>query len=130
MNTKKIIALILALAAALIVCVSCSGNGGERGSVSYKIKNNTLGDLAIVTMKEKVDKGQVWNFTNLVPEQEIDFTISTNLNNGAPNLDFKVTTKSGVEYSMVLNQKGDKVITINPDADEPLTKLNVTVEDK
>ena len=130
MNTKKAIALLLVLVTALVVCVVCINNNGERGSVSYKIKNNTIGNLAIVIFRDKTDKDATWTFTNMVPEQEGEFTVNTNLINGAPNLEFKVITQSGVEYSMNLNQKGDKVITINPDADDSMHKLSVQVEDK
>lgn len=131
MKTKKIIALLLVLATALLVCVSCAG-GGEPGDVSYKVINSTGENLAIVILKEKVDKGQVWTVTNMVPDQEGEFTVYTNLNNGAPNLEFKVTTQSGVEYSMDLNQKGDKVITImqDPNPDDTMWKLITKVEDK
>ena len=60
MKTRKIIALVLVLVAVLAVCASCAG-GGERGPVTYKVKNNTLNPLAIVIFREKVDNPQKAN---------------------------------------------------------------------
>lgn len=128
MKVKKVLALVLALVALLAVCVSCAG-GGQRGPVTYKVKNNTVDELSIVIFKEKIDKGQTWTLTNMVPQQEGEFTLYTNLNNGAPDLQFKVINKAGVEFAMDLNQKGDKILTINNDPDS-LDKLKVQLEDK
>lgn len=129
MNTKKAIALLLVLVTALVVCVACANNNGEGGAVTYRIKNNTLANFAIVILREKNDKPQTWTITNMIPQQEGEFTIYTNLKDGAPNLEMKVTNQAGVEFSMDLNQKGNKLITINPDADKPLDKLTAQVED-
>ena len=129
MNTKKAIALLLVLVTALVVCVACANNSGEHGAVTYRIKNNTLANFAIVILREKNDKPQTWTATNMIPQQEGGFTIYTNLKDGAPNLEMKVTNQAGVEFSMDLNQKGNKLITINPDADKPLDKLTAQVED-
>ncbi len=128
MKVKKVLALVLVLVAVLAVCVSCAG-GGQRGPVTYKVKNNTVGDLSIVIFKEKIGKGQTWTFSNMLPEQESEVTLYTNLNNGAPDLQFKVINKAGVEFAMDLNQKGDKIININNDPDS-LGKLKVQLEDK
>ena len=129
MNTKKAIALLLVLVTALVVCVACANNSEEHGAVTYRIKNNTLANFAIVILREKNDKPQTWTITNMIPQQEGEFTIYTNLKDGAPNLEMKVTNQAGVEFSMDLNQKGNKLITINPDADKPLDKLTAQVED-
>jgi hypothetical protein len=128
MKVKKVLALVLVLVAVLAVCVSCAG-GGQRGPVTYKVKNNTVEDLAIVIFKEKIDKGQTWTITNMVPEQEGEFTLYTNLNNGAPDLQFKVINKAGTEFATDLNQKGDKIINIISDPDS-LGKLTIQLEDK
>jgi predicted dehydrogenase len=92
-------------------------------------KTFTVEDLAIVIFKEKIDKGQTWTITNMVPEQEGEFTLYTNLNNGAPDLQFKVINKAGTEFATDLNQKGDKIINIISDPDS-LGKLTIQLEDK
>ena len=67
MNTKKAIALLLVLVTALVVCVACANNNGEHGAVTYRIKNNTLANFAIVILREKNDKPQTWTITNMIP---------------------------------------------------------------
>ena len=121
MNIKKVAALILVVALAVVLCVSCAKKEETKGEVTFRIKNQLLNNIAILTLREKDSSAkQVWNTTNMVPGQEIEMTVTTVMNNDAPNLELKLTTEFGEEYTAAINEKGNvKTIVVEADPQDP-----------
>ena len=116
---KKILALVLVLAAAVLVCSSCSGPGkeakGEVKMVSFKVYNSTGEKI------DEISSSSLDGLDSLTVEPQSD-SIEKNcllnvfsVNAARYNCQrFSYITESGRKFETTLHMDGDAAITLLP----------------
>ena len=114
---KKALAMILALALAVILCVSCSRKNEEaktettEGLVTYTIYNRTGETVDKLTFKDNLGKS-VMTGSSIPDGSEYEFSMTVVLQNGAPSLTMSFETKTS-QCGVQVMQK-DTPITLLP----------------
>ena len=116
-NMIKVLGLILVIALAVVLCVSCAKNAEEEtAEMKVRLVNDSGADLTKITLKDRIgSERQAWTAESLADGSEVTITIKPAVKNGAPELDF-FYTDGDTQYGSIISEKGDKTITFRPDA--------------
>ncbi len=116
-HMKKVLGLILVIALAVVLCVSCAKKAEEEtAEMKIRFVNASGAELTKITLKERIgSKHQEWATESLADGSEITMTINTAVKDGAPDLELFYNNGT-TQYGIIISEKGDKTITFKPDA--------------
>ena len=117
-NMKKVLGLVLVIALAVVLCVSCAKKAEEEtAEMKIRLVNAAGMDITKITVKDRIGSAkQEWATESLADGNEVSMTIKPAVKNGAPELDFSFTYGDN-QHDTIIVEKGDKTITFKPDAD-------------
>ena len=118
-NMKKVLGLILVIALAVVLCVSCAKKAEEEtAEMKISLVNAAGMDITKITLKDRIgSEKQEWATESLADGNEVAMTIRPAVKNGAPELGFSYSS-GDIQHGEFIFEKGDKTITFKPDADE------------
>ena len=116
-NMEKVFGLVLVIALAVVLCVSCAKIGGEEtAEMKIRLVNASGLELAKITLKDRIgSEHRIWTAESLADGSEVTITIKPAVRNGAPELDFFYSSGDTL-YADLIAEKGDRTITFRPDA--------------
>ena len=116
-NMKKILGLVLVIALAVTLCVSCAKKAEEEtAEMKVRFVNAAGMDITKITLKDRIGSAkQEWATESLADGNEVSMTIKPAVKNGAPELDFSFKYGDN-QHGTIIVEKGDKTITFKPDA--------------
>ena len=116
-NMIKVLGLILVIALAVVLCVSCAKIGGEEtAELKIRLVNASGVELTKISLKDRIgSERQEWTTESLADGSEVTITIKPAVKNGASELDF-FYTDGDTQYGSIISEKGDKTITFRHDA--------------
>ena len=117
-NMKKVLGLVLVIALAVVLCVSCAKKAEEEtAEMKIRFVNAAGMDITQITLKDRIgSEKQEWATESLADGNEVSMTIKPAVKNGAPELDFSFKYGDN-QHDTIIVEKGDKTITFKPDAD-------------
>ena len=117
-NMEKVFGLVLVIALAVVLCVSCAKIGGEEtAEMKIRLVNASGLELAKITLKDRIgSEHRIWAAESLADGNEVSMTIKPAVKNGAPELGFSFNYGDN-QHDTIIVEKGDKSITFKPDAD-------------
>ena len=117
-NMKKVLGLVLVIALAVVLCVSCAKKAEEEtAEMKVRFVNAAGMDITKITLKDRIgSEKQEWATESLADGNEVAMTINPAVKDGAPELDFSFNYGDN-QHGTIIVEKGDKTITFKPDAD-------------
>ena len=117
-NMKKVLGLVLVIALAVVLCVSCAKKAEEEtAEMKIRFVNAAGMDITQITLKDRIgSEKQEWATESLADGSEVAMTIKPAVKDGAPELDFSFNYGDN-QHGTIIVEKGDKTITFKPDAD-------------
>ena len=117
-NMKKVLGLVLVIALAVVLCVSCAKKAEEEtAEMKIRFVNAAGMDITQITLKDRIgSEKQEWATESLADGSEVAMTIKPAVKDGAPELDFSFNYDDN-QHGTIIVEKGDKTITFKPDAD-------------
>ena len=105
-NMKKVLGLVLVIALAVVLCVSCAKKAEEEtAAITVRLVNAAGMDITKITLKDRIgSEKQEWMIESLSDGNEVAMTIRPAVKNGAPEMDFFYNTADTQQGTIIVEK--------------------------